>query len=74
MTPKEQAEKLYDDAYRRWCYELSHEKNVLTAKDIAIYMCKLILDKTDPPELSYMEPYSKSWWDEVIEQIKKLRK
>lgn len=43
MTPKEKAHKLYVDAYMRWCYELSHEKNYLTAKDIALYVCNEVL-------------------------------
>lgn len=43
MTPKEKADKLYNDAYMRWCYELSHDKNHCTAKDICKYMCDEIL-------------------------------
>ena len=42
-TAKEKAQGLYTDAYTRWCYELSHEKNYLTAKDISIYVCKQVL-------------------------------
>lgn len=67
MTPKEQAEKLVSNAYKRWCYELSHEKNVVTAKDIAIYMCKLVTNELDAAGL-----YT-SYWQEVIEEIKKIR-
>jgi hypothetical protein len=26
----------------------------------------------EPPELSYMEPFSKSWWQEVKQEIEKL--
>jgi hypothetical protein len=43
MTPQENAKKLYRDAYMRWCYELSHEKNVLTAKDISLYICEQVI-------------------------------
>ena len=43
MTPKEKAQKLYRDAYMRWCYELSHEKNYLTAKNICEYICNEVL-------------------------------
>lgn len=43
MTPKEKADKLYKDAYTRWCHELSHDKNHLTAKDIAGYVCDEII-------------------------------
>jgi len=67
MTPKEQAEKLYDDAYRRWCYELSHEKNVLTAKDIATYMAKLVIK-----EIGFSP--NDEYWGEVIDEIQKLQK
>ena len=37
------AQKLYRDAYNRWCYELSHDKNVLTAIDICDYICNEVL-------------------------------
>ena len=43
MTPKQYAQKLYRDAYMRWCYELSHEKNELTAKSICDYICDEVL-------------------------------
>ena len=43
MTPKEKAAKLYSDAYNRWCYELSHEKNVSIAKNICEYICNEVL-------------------------------
>lgn len=41
--PLKKAQTLYRDAYMRWCYELSHEKNVLTAKDICLYLCNEVL-------------------------------
>ena len=43
MTPKEKAQQLYSDAYNRWCYELSHEKNVSIAKNICEYICNEVL-------------------------------
>jgi len=42
-TAKQKAQQLYKDAYMRWCYELSHEKNVLTAKSICDYICNEVL-------------------------------
>lgn len=35
---QEEADKLYMDIYDRWCNELSHDKNYLKAKDIALYL------------------------------------
>ena len=58
MTPQEKASKLYTDAYTRWCYELSHDKNYLTAKDIAIYICNEVLDHMN----GY---YGHEFWSEV---------
>jgi hypothetical protein len=43
MTVEEKAKKLYRDAFMRWCYELSHDKNVAMAKDICIYICNEVL-------------------------------
>jgi hypothetical protein len=45
MAPKEKekAQQLYRDAYMRWCYELSHDKNVATAKNICEYICNEVL-------------------------------
>jgi hypothetical protein len=43
LTAEEYAQKLYRDAYMRWCYELSHDKNVLTAKNICEYICNEVL-------------------------------
>lgn len=43
ITPKQKAQSLYRDAYMRWCYELSHDKNVLTAKSICEYICNEVL-------------------------------
>jgi hypothetical protein len=43
LTANEYAQKLYRDAYMRWCYEPSHDKNVLTAKNICDYICNEVL-------------------------------
>jgi hypothetical protein len=43
ITPLEKAKQLYRDAYMRWCYELSHDKNVLMAKNICEYICNEVL-------------------------------
>jgi hypothetical protein len=43
ITSHDKAQELYTRAYSRWCFELSHEKNYITAKDIAISMCDEVL-------------------------------
>lgn len=43
MKPLEKAQELYTDAYVRWCYELSHDKNEVIAKSIAEYVCNAVL-------------------------------
>ena len=62
MTPHEKANKLYTDAYTRWCYELSHDKNYLTAKDIALYVCDEVLSNMGKDD---REAYEILWWSEV---------
>jgi len=42
-TPESKAQELYTKAYSRWCFELSHEKNYATAKDICIEICNEVL-------------------------------
>lgn len=65
MTPKEKAEQLYKDAYIRWCYELSHDKNVSIAKNIANYICdEIFSNNTDESKHDY--------WIEVKQEIQKL--
>lgn len=44
MSPQEKALQLYNDAYRRWANELSHDKNKLIAKSIATYVCDEMLN------------------------------
>ena len=66
MTPKEKAQKLYYDAYMRWCFELSHEKNILIAKNICEYICNEVL--------GYMgADRGYEFWLEVKENIINLR-
>jgi len=43
MKPIKKAQKLYTDAYMRWCNKLSHEENFITAKDISKYICNEVL-------------------------------
>ena len=43
MKPKQKAQQLYTNAYLRYCNELSHEKNFITAKDISQYICNEVL-------------------------------
>jgi hypothetical protein len=65
MTPQEKAQQLYNDAYMRWCHELSHDKNVLTAKNICIYICNEVL--------GYMgADRGTEFWTKVKQEIKKL--
>jgi len=35
---QERAEYYYTTAYQRWALELSHDKNIVIAKDIAIFV------------------------------------
>jgi hypothetical protein len=72
MTPKEKAEQLYKDAYMRWCYELSHDKNVSIAKNITTYMCNEILNylKTSLDVQTSLDAFN--YWEEVKQKIKKL--
>lgn len=83
MTPREKAQQLYTDAFNRWCYELSHEKNVATAKNAAEYVCKQIIesrkddtgfDDTDYALSIYSTPHPMylSYWLKVIDEIYKL--
>jgi hypothetical protein len=43
ITAQNKAQELYTKAYSRWCFELSHEKNYITAKDITINICNEVL-------------------------------
>jgi hypothetical protein len=73
MTPAEQKVKqLYRDAYMRWCNELSHDKNVLTAKNIVEYICDQALDEHKFDDSEYASRRYK-FWEEVKNNIKELR-
>ena len=43
ITAQDKAQELYTKAYSRWCFELSHEKNYITAKDISTSTCNEVL-------------------------------
>lgn len=63
VTAKDKAQALYTKAYNRWCFELSHEKNYITAKDIAINICNEVL--------GYMgADRGTEWWSNVREILK----
>ena len=65
MTHKEYARKLYRDAFNRWCYELSHDKNVSIAKNICEYICNEVL--------GYMgADRGYEFWTSVLEDIKTM--
>ena len=71
MEPEEKAQQLYRDAYMRWCYELSQEKNHLTAKSIASYVVDQILLERELIYASLGYPVG-SFWHDVQKAIDKL--
>lgn len=85
MTPKEKAEQLYKDAFNRWCYELSLEKNIATAKNAAIYVCDQIIESrkedsrfddtyySSSSEYYNMHPMYLIYWLEVKKEIEKIK-
>ena len=73
MTPKDKADELYKDAYMRWCYESSHDKNHLTAKDIAHYVCDEIINNNKTLGLLTQDTMRNNWfWEDVKKEIGKL--
>lgn len=66
LTAKEQAEKMYKEAYQRWCFEPSHDKNHLAAKAMVEWAIQYILSYTGA-DRGYM------WWEEVLEELKNIR-
>jgi hypothetical protein len=44
---QERAEYYYTTAYKRWAMELSHDKNTIIAKDIAIFIVSELHIQTD---------------------------
>ena len=65
MTATEKAQQLYKDVYARWCNELSHEKNVVTAKSICEYICNEVLS-----DMGADRGYA--FWQEVKQEVAKL--
>jgi hypothetical protein len=43
----ERAQWFYTQAYKRWALELSHDKNVVIAKDIAIFVVNELWSYTE---------------------------
>lgn len=84
MTPKEKAEQLYKDAFNRWCYELSLEKNIATAKNAALYVCDQIIESrkddskfddtlySTSSEYYNQHPMYLNYWLKVKEEINKI--
>lgn len=64
---QKEADKLYLDAYNRWCNELSHDKNHLKAKDIALYLINNNIQFAEDYNLKALENYYKRV-KELIEQ------
>ena len=74
MTPQEKAQQLYRDAYTRWCHELSHDKNVLIAKNICEYICNELYRVAKwggRIEGEDIEIDSKEYWEDVRDIIRK---
>jgi hypothetical protein len=73
MTPKEKATELTNKMYLKIpsIYDSTALWQYPTAKEMALIAVDEILN-LEPPELSYLEPFSKSWWQEVKQEIEKL--
>ena len=65
MTPKEKAESLVNKMI------VDFKIDAWQSKQCALIAVDEILN-LEPPELSYMEQFSKSWWQEVKQEIEKL--
>jgi hypothetical protein len=68
MNEELKAIELYQDAYERWCHELSHDKNKLKAKNIAEYICNQLIQLSKEYQLIAREKY----YLRVKEQIQQL--
>ena len=70
-TVLSEAQRLYTTAYSRWCHELSHDKNVTTAKDIAMYLCDQLTEATNWAGVidDEIEDNSKEFWIAVKNTI-----
>jgi hypothetical protein len=75
MSVEKKAKQLYDDAYMRWCYELSDDKNRLIAKSIATYACDEMINEYSQnstfAQLEWVE-YRITFLKEVKLEIEKL--
>ena len=73
MKPKEKARELRDKMYLKIpsVYDPTGLPHYPIAKEMALIAVDEILN-LEPPELSYLEPFSKSWWQEVKQEIQKL--
>jgi hypothetical protein len=69
MTPKEKAKELYNKCEDSITGLEGHEWWD-SAKQCALICVDEIL-KLEPPELSYLEPFSKSYWQEVKNELNK---
>ena len=71
MTPKEKASQLINSFIPHVRWKMGQEDVMQRAKQCALIAVDEILN-LEPPELSYMEPFSNSWWQEVKLEIEKL--
>ena len=76
MTPKEQAEKLYN-TYLKFCNELSHDKNKTLAKLMALACVNEIELYRKQIEAEFDEDLYhaygvEEYWNEVKQEIKQL--
>ena len=74
MTPKEKAEELVGKCFDTFIND-EDEHYVGTAWKLSKQCALIAVDEIlnlEPPELSYLEPFSKSWWQEVKKEIEKL--
>ena len=75
MTQKEKAEELIDKMYYIGRYDDKEDYNPAMAWERSKQCALIAVDEIlnlEPPELSYLEPFSKSWWQEVKQEIDKL--
>ena len=54
----ERAQWFYTQAYKRWALELSHDKNIVIAKDIAVFVVNELWSYTED-----------DFWTDVRKQI-----
>jgi hypothetical protein len=73
MTPKKMADRLYEDAYTRWCHEPSDDKNHLTAKDIALYVCAEVKKQLIENLSNDVSAIYAIYWSKVEDEIKKCK-